>query len=399
MSEQATVVEQTQQAESQPQTNPFARDGWSESLPTAPTAEEKPLADTPPPTPPPAAAVQPPVEEEEIIDPSEWLKREYGVDNADIIRQEREELKRLRETKPEEIKFENEDSKKVLELLRQGKIKDVVDIYSTQEQLNKYTTGEVTKDSAASIIKLGMQLSNKLLTPEEIEFDYNQNYGIPKQPVQKDTETDDDFAERVEMWNERVKTVEMKKIIDAKKAVPQLEQLKTKIVFPELEKPQVNQEPQVDVAALQKIRDNFLQQLESNYSKVEGYSTLVKDESVEIPIQFKIPDDQKLAIKGRLEQGMKIDDYIGDRWFDANGAPKIDQIIMDIFELENRDKVHAGIANAAASKRLEEYIKSAKQIDIHQTPQQTTQVQNGNQKVSPFSQGAWSEKPPSLLHN
>lgn len=380
------------------QTNPFAQDVWSDTAPT-PKVEEKPSIDTPPP-PPPAAEVQPPVEEEEIIDPSEWLKREYGVDNADIIRQEREELKRLREAKPEEIKFENEDSKRVLELLKQGKIKDVVDIYSTQEQLNKYTTGEVTKDSAASIIKLGMQLSNKLLTPEEIEFDYNQNYGVPKQPIQKDTETEEDFAERMELWQERVKTVEMKKIIDAKKAVPQLEQLKTKIVFPELEKPQpVNQEPVVDVAAMQKIRDNFLQQLESNYSKVEGYSTLVKDESVEIPIQFKIPDDQKLAIKGRLEQGMKIDDYIGDRWFDANGAPKIDQIIMDIFELENRDKVHAGIANAAASKRLEEYIKSAKQIDIHQTPQQTTQVQNGNPKVSPFSQGAWSEKPPSLLHN
>jgi hypothetical protein len=398
MSEQTTTDQQVGVVENQ--TNPFAQDVWSENAPT-PKVEEKPVVvvDTQATsTPPPQEAA--PVEEDEIIDPNEWLKRTYGVDNPDVIKQEREELQKLRASKPEELKFENEDSKRVMELLKQGKIKDVVDIYSTQEQLNKYTTGEVTKDTAANIIKLGMQLSNKLLTSEDIDFKYNQDYGIPRQPVQKDTETEEDFAERMEVWNERVKTVEMKKIIDAKMAIPQLEQLKTKIVFPEMEKPQqINQEPQVDVAALQKIRDNFLQLLESNYSKVEGYSTLVKDESVEIPIQFKIPDDQKLAIKGRLEQGMKIDDYIGDRWFDANGTPKIDQIIMDIFELENRDKVHAGIANAAANKRLEEYIKSAKQIDIHQTPQQTAQVQNGNQNVSPFSQGAWSEKPPSLINN
>lgn len=399
MSEQTSVEQPVSVVENQ--TNPFAQDVWSENAPT-PKVEEKPIVDTQVVTPTPPVEATSPVEEEEIIDPNEWLKREYGVDNADIIRQEREELKKLRETKPEEIKFENEDSKRVLELLKQGKIKDVVDIYSTQEQLNKFTSGEVTKDSAADIIKLGMQLSNKLLTKDEIDFDYNQNYGIPKQPVQKDTETDDDFAERMEVWNERVKTVEMKKIIDAKKAIPQLEQLKTKIVFPEFEKPQqaTNNEPSPEsIAAMQKIRDNFLQQLESNYSKVEGYTTLVKDESVEIPIQFKIPDDQKLAIKGRLEQGMKIDDYIGDRWFDVNGNPKIDQIITDIFELENRDKIHAGIANAAASKRLEEYIKTAKNVDINKTPQATFQSQNGNQNVSPFSQGAWSEKPPSLINN
>ena len=403
MEEQKTA--EPQQAGEQVVTpSPFARDAWSETLPEAKQESPAQTQATTEQTQQLVVETKPietkTEDEEEILDPNEWLKREYGVDNADALKAEREEYKRLKEQKPEEVKWENEQSKQIHELIRQGKRKEVREFLETQERLEAFTTADVTKDTAPDIIKLGMQLSNKLLTKEDVEFQYKQEYGLPKEPKQRDTETEEEFAERVEEYKERVANIEMKKVVAAKMAIPQLEQLKSKIVLPEIEKPKVvSQEPsQESLEAMRKIRESFLNQLESNYSKVEGFTTKVKDESVDIPITFKIPDEDKIAIKGRLSQDFDVENYIGERWFDDKGNPKVDTIISDIYELENRDKIHSGIANNAAAKRLAEYIKAEKNPTTLQTAQNTFQPnQNGYQKAaSPCSRDAWTEKPPII---
>lgn len=379
--------------------NAFSKDAWSDTPPEAiKKEEEKPLVKIEEP-------VKPVVTEEEIVDQKEWLKREFEVDDISVIKAEREEYKKLK-SQPQQYKFENEDSKRMAEAISKGDRKTILNILETQERLDVFTTGDVTKDTAPEIIKLGMQLSNKLLTKDDIEFKYKQDYGVPKEPVQKATELDEDFAERMDVYKERLLTVEMKKVIDAKMVIPQLEQLKQKIVLPEFEKPKATtQEPtQESLDALKKIRESFLSQLESNFSKVEGfdtkvrYETEVKGEYAEIPVSFKIPDEDKIAIKARLADNFDVENYIGERWFDEKGNPKIELIISDIFELENRDKIHAGIANNSASKRHEEYIKTIKNLDIGKTPQKTFEhgQNGGNTKASPFARDAWVETPPIL---
>lgn len=391
--------EQTTTTVAQP--SPFSADAWATEAPsfTPPTVAEK--IEQPAATPEVAA---PPVEEEEILDPSEWLKREYGVE-PDALKAEREEYKKLKEQTPAEIKFENEQSKLVHELLKQGKVKEVTEILNTQAKLDHYVSADVNDETAADIIKLGMQLKHKELTPAEIDFKYNKEFGFPKPPSQSETETDEDFAMRKADWEQQVADIKMNRNIQAKLTKPELDQLKAKIVLPEIEKPtpapvQSNEPTPEQMEAQKKWAENFLNTLESNYSKAEGFSTKVKDESVEIPIAFKIPEDDRNAIKGRLAQGFNVSDFIDQRWFDANGNPKVEQMIMDIYELENRDKVHSGIANNAAAKRMEAYIKSLKNQNVNQVaPQQTFQPQNGNSNVSPFSKDAWSEQRPPIVQN
>src|SRR5690349_21236433 len=152
--------------------------------------EDKPL-------PPPAQAQKDPpkvepdnVEEEEILDTKVWLKRELEVDDIAVIKQEREEYKKLKEAAqtPAEIKFANEQSKHLHELIREGKGKEVRQFLETQEKLETYSSVEVNKDTAADIIKLGMQLKYKDLTPKEIDYKYNKQFSIPKEPVQSTTE-------------------------------------------------------------------------------------------------------------------------------------------------------------------------------------------------------------------
>ncbi len=372
--------------------SPFGTEAWTEQPPTVP--EETVVPPTSEATPPNTAQPEPPATptaQPEVV--NEWYKS-FGWETEAAAK---EEIPRLKEQKPQEQTFANDVSKTVHELLREGKIDDVIEIYQTQKKLNSLTSLDVTKENAVDIIKLEMQLKNKRLSQDDVDFQYKELYVAPKEPVQRSTETDEDFTERHEEWKEKSVNVERRLIVAAKMAIPELEKLKSEIVYPEITKPQNPQAAnQPTEAELKQARDNFLQALNINFSKVEGFTTKVKDESVEIPIQFKIPEEDKVAIKGRLEQGLSIDEYMDKRWFDEKGNPKVDQIISDIYELENRDKVHSGIANDAASKRLAEYIRASKNPSIATPNSQTTfqPEQNGNAKVSPFAEGAWSDKPP-----
>mgnify|MGYP001415137649 FL=1 len=375
--------------------SPFGSAAWSDT----PTDVLKTVVQE---TPPAEIKTEVKKEEEEILEPKEWLKREFQVDDIEVLKAERAEFKKLKETPPTtEYKFDNEESRNMAEAISKGDRKAILKILQTQDRLETLTTAEVNDDTAADIIKLGMQLKYKDLSPDEIEYKYNKEFGIPRKPTERDDLTEDENIARVAEWEEKVKDIKIGRNIEAKLAKPELEKLKSTITFPETSKPpsQANEPTKEQLDDLVKIRENFLQALESNYSKVEGFTTKVKDESVEIPISFKIPDEDKVAIKGRLDEGVDVSEFMGKRWFDDKGNAKVDQIITDIFQLENLDKILSGVANKSASQRLIEYRKQVNNININGNGyQETFNNQNSGNNVSPFSKDAWSDKPP-LINN
>jgi len=401
MSETTETVQSTEQ-QTQTATSPFSREGWTESTPTVAEQTTATPATTEVAETKPVETPQVTTTEEEIIEPKEWLKREFETDDVELLKKERAEYKKLKETVPTD--FANEDSKKLYELVRAGKTKEVRQILDTQEKLATLTSVEVNDDSAADIIKLGMQLKYKDLdlSPEEIEYKYNKQFSLPAEPRQREDELEDEFAARKEQWQEQVNDVKMNRNIEAKLAKPELEKLKSEIVLPELEKPaqQANEPTAEQIEAAKKIRENFLQKLDSDYAKAEGFTTKVKDESVDFPVTFKIPDEAKVAIKERLKEGFDINSYIDKRWFDDNGNPKIEQMVSDLFQLENPDKILSGVANNAANQRLEAYIKSKSNVNLNSNSyQQTFNETSGTKQVSPFAKEGWSEKPPVLVNN
>jgi hypothetical protein len=391
-----TVVQTEPVIESKDAPSPFANQAWTETVPEVKLVESTAqVAET---VEQPTVEVKPSInQDEEILDPKDWLKREFEVDDVAVIKAEREELKKLKAQAPAEIKFENEQSKQIFELIKEGKSKEVKKFLETQERLEQFTTADVTKDVAADIIKMGLQLKHPDLLPSEIDYKFNKEYGIPKEPVQRMDELDEEFDDRKKDWQEKVADIEMARLIDAKMMKPELEKAKTQLILPELSKPSNQQANELDSEALQKIRENFLTKLESDYSKTEGFTTRVKDESVDIPVSFKIPDEDKIAIKQRLQEGLDINDYMDKRWFDEGGSPKVQQIISDLYQLENLDKVLSGVANNSASQRLKEHLKKSSNISLNGgSSQQTFDQSKSGSPVSPFAKDAWSEKPPVL---
>jgi len=94
-------------------------------------------------------------EEEEILDPNEWLKREFSWESTEQAKAELEELRSFRERQEEqEIEFENEESLNLFRLFKEGKQDDVYSYLENRRKLDKLLTSEVNKETAADIIKL-----------------------------------------------------------------------------------------------------------------------------------------------------------------------------------------------------------------------------------------------------
>src|SRR5512147_403070 len=92
---------------------------WNEK-PLPPAAQQPAATGTEPPK------QEPPKEEEEIVDPNEWVKREFNVDNSDLLKEQLKEYQTLKETKPQEIKYANDESKKLHEAILAGDRKKVL---------------------------------------------------------------------------------------------------------------------------------------------------------------------------------------------------------------------------------------------------------------------------------
>jgi hypothetical protein len=345
--------------------NPFDESSWV-SEPPKPT--EQPAQQQSQET---SQQSAPPRQEEEIVyvDSNEYIKQHLGYDNWDAAKTEIAELRQLREKAqtPAEIKFANEQSQKFFDLLREGKTDDVYSFLHQQKQLERLEKMELTSvNEAAEIIKANLQFKYKDLTPKEIERLYNREYSLPEQPRRDIDETDDEYQHRVDEWKFKVQEKEQDILINAKIARPELVKFKSELVLPEIPKQQAATEQQIDPKVLESMeaaRKLFLQSVDSDYNKFSGFETKVKDESVELPVAFKVPDEDKVAYANKLKN-FNINDFFESRWFDEKGNANVGQMMADIYLIENPGKVFQGLANNAASLRLENHLKTKSNIKV-----------------------------------
>lgn len=400
MAEEA-VVEQPQ-TPAQPEATPFGSSSWTETPPALPKQEQTPPATPTPAT--PAAATPPPVVNEEIVDPKEWLKREFEVDDPALIKQQLKELNELREKAktPAQVQYANEQSRKFHEALIAGKEDEVYNFLHEKKKLEKLTSPEVTRLSAEEIIKFSIYQKNKDLSPDEIDFVFNERFSFPPKPIQDAAELDGDYEARVNEWKGRVDAIEKKLVIEAKMARPELEKLKAELVLPEIQKgvdPKEAEAQQKELERVQNLRNQYLKHLESDYKNFNGYEVKYKDEEVEIPVSFAVTPEEQVALKTELES-FNIDDFISGRWFKADGSPNVQQIMSDVTLLRKGESVLQKVANEVGTKMKEHYIQKRGNIEVKGDQKQTFQPgQNGGQAApSPFAMGSWSETPPALVN-
>lgn len=322
---------------------------------------------------------------EEILEPSAWLKREFGWETPESAKADIEELRKLRtEAKtPEEIKFANDESKRLFESLKEGKEDDVYELLSLKRQFLRAEKLDVTDPKqAVQLLHLNYQLKHKNLEPYEISDLFEENYVKPDKPKQGVTETDEEYEELTQKWQARCDAVDRKIIRDAKIAQPELVKLKSEIVLPDIQKKQeqvieaVKEPTQEELQAQRLFKENFLKAANKSVSELNGFTAQVKDKDVDYTVSYTPSVEEKAAVENNMksfaEQGFNANHLFAQRWVNDDGSVNAKKMAEEFAFLDNREKVLAKVANDAANQRLELYLKSKKNINVNETSTTST---------------------------
>ena len=313
--------------------------------------------------------------EEKTFNHKEWLKQEFDVEDAAILKQEREELKAFREkTKQEE--FKNEDSKKVYEYLREGKENEVYEYFSKKKQIEKLSKADVTADKnvAAELVKFGIKNENKEanLSEEEINFLFNQRYAMPKEPNEDDYIDVDAFEKDMLSWKEQVQTIEKRIMIEAKMQQPKLSQLNQEIVLPDIKRDQQNALSQEDLDALKQMQESFVQTAKTSIDGFKGFDVNVKDKDVDYNVSYVPSAEEKTLVNEKLNEfaksGFDANALLADRWVNEDGKTlNVERMVKDLSLIYSNEKLSQKLVTDAANKRLELYLKEKKNITLNET--------------------------------
>ncbi len=275
-------------------------------------------------------------------DPFGIFKEKFGYETPEAAVQDIETLRAFRAAPPvQPLKFENEVSQRIVEALQGNKLSEVYDILDQQIKIDRLTSGEMTAESASDVVKLGMQLKYKDLTPAQINFKFNKQYGLPPKPALLPAEDHDEYNERVALWQTQVDDKKMELLIDATIARPELASSKSKLVFPTIDRPQE--------AAFQEWQKSIQEDATVAAATTEAYKAFTpkslesklhfadKDNKVDFDFSYE-PDpegfNQAIAFVADIEEFWKS-------YYRPDGTPDRARFLADIYFAKNRDKVIA----------------------------------------------------------
>ncbi len=334
------IIENTPEIAAPPLTVPDFLDEtkWS-STPTIPT---------------PAPVVEPIVTEEKP-------KEETPVvvpDTTPIVEETPKEI--VPEVEP--LKFANEESEKVFNLLKDGKVDEVYNILNEQKKLSS-----VDKLPPADIIKLNLQYQNKDFNDQEINDLFEETYNFPEKPIQSITEDDDEFKIRNEKYQAQVEKIEKRIARDAKPATAELLKLSKQIVLPDIQKQApVNAEPtQEELAAQQQQTQQFLKSVDESLNSLEGYKVTFKDEEVTIPVAYKLSKEEKAAIQPLIAlSSSNAGEFLSKiGWIDDKGNINAAKLAEDLPFILNKTTVIQKMVTETGNQRYAEAKRSIKNID------------------------------------
>lgn len=339
--------------------DPFADENISETAPEATPAPAQVVEETKKET-----TTEPAKQEtsaEVIETPANPIKEKLGFET---IEDAAAEMQRLRDsaTTKEEIKFANEQSQKLFDYLKEGKIDDVFTLLNTQKKLSG-----AADMKAADAIRLHLEMTNSHFTADDVQDVFEERYALPEKPQQLLEETDEEFEVREAKWKTQVDKINRKIERDAVVAKRELAKLNSELVLPDIPKKEdaaaaTTAATQKELERIDELRNLYQQTLESDFKNFKGYELTYKDEEVEIPLNYAITDEELVAQKEELKD-FDIDAFIGTRWF-TNGKPNINQIQKDMYMLKNGGKVLQKLVNEAGQKRLEAFLKKQSNITV-----------------------------------
>lgn len=260
-----------------------------------PEAQPQPATQDQPSTEQPAAQVA--VVDEPLKIPFESFQK-FGYQKPEDILADIEAYQKSKGEVGKEFEFADDASAELFKAFTLGDKKAVREYLERESRIENLATLEVNKDTAADIVKFGMQLKFPTLTQQEIEYKYNRQFSIPAKPIQGVDEDPDDYQARMGQWQDQANDRQMELMIEAKMIKPDIEAAKKQLALPKYIPPvdegyaqyqkMLAEEAQLQQEA-QAIYKNFTpQQLETKLK--------FTDEANKIAFEFQhVPDEKSFT--------------------------------------------------------------------------------------------------------
>jgi hypothetical protein len=244
-----------------------------------------------------AAAITP---DAATSDPFGLFKEKFGYETPDAAIKEIEELRAFKaQPRLPEFTVPDTESAAILRALAAGKKEDVWKALDHEMRIERLLTSEVNKDSAGDIVKMGMALKYKDLTPDEINYKFNKQFAIPPKPTQALEEDEADFQQRLNQWQDVANDKQMELMIEAKLAKPELQNAKGKLEIPDIETPV--DEGYIQYKQMLEERARMDEEAKVAYQKLtpEAIETKLnfKDEANKIAFEFQFKPDADMFNK------------------------------------------------------------------------------------------------------
>ena len=309
---------------------------------------EPPASTEPPIGTPPAAA------SEDIFDSDEFLKKEFGWNNADEAKAAKAELESLRAKAPE-IKYGVPEDKQ----------EEYYNLLDKKIKLDKVEKLDATNAAnAAQIVKTDLQYKYPNLTADDIDFMYEQKYNLPEKPESDNYGDETEYKSALAKWERQASIVNKTLEVDAKLAQPNIAGYKSQIVLPDITSPAAPQPTQEELQEAERYRNDYIAAVDTGVKAFSGYSAAFKDGEVEVPISYAITEDEKKSLAATLKN-FDIIPYFQQRWLDKEGKFKTGQMANDLYLLENPDKVLSKMVNESAAQKEKSIRKANSHINVN----------------------------------
>lgn len=272
-------------------------------------------------------------------DPFGIFKEKYGWENPEAAIQEVDRLRAF-EAQPRTPEFTvpDNESAAILRALAAGKKEDVWRALDHEMRIERLLTGEVNKDSAADIVKMGMSLKYKDLTPDEINYKFNKQFAIPAQPQKSFDEDEDVYNQRLAEWQSIATDKQMELIIEAKSIRPELQTAKGKLEIPDIETP-------VDEGYIQ--YQKMLEESAKNDADTKAAYQKLTPKAIETKLNFK-DEANKVAFEFQYEpdaegfnKAVEIasnSDLFWKTFTNPDGTPNREKFLDMIYFATNKEK-------------------------------------------------------------
>lgn len=293
------VIEQVQPPIEVPAPQPDFNAQLAEQMAISLNLNNPPQSTVEKPEPEPQAGTTTTQAEAVNVEPFSILKEKFQYQSHEDAIKEIEELRAFKAApRAPEFQVPDEESAKILKALSAGKRDEVYKYLDHEMRIERLLNAEVNKDTASDIVKMGMQLKYKDLTPDEINYKFNKQFAVPPKPVQNVEEDEVDYQSRVNAWQDVVTDKQMELMIEAKLAKPELQNSKTNFVFPEIETP--TDEGYIQYQKALEERAKIDEEVKNAYKALSPKSIATKinfkDEANKIDFQYQFePDAVKFA--------------------------------------------------------------------------------------------------------